>query len=140
MKMIDPRAYFKPFAKILDKFADEHNLQVEKYRRNLPQWSFSFQHPLGGNGRVDIQVNAQHEVSMVQWWIVSDYERHTRKLKSMPTERIETPMDCLEEKLLSAIQKILEWQLGELRDAGTFARGPWSDDVTQRPQFPLPKL
>ena len=138
--MVDPSIYFKPFAEILDRFADKHNLKVEKYRRNLPQWSFSFQHPLGGNGRADIQVNAQHEVSMVQWWIVSDYERHTRKVKSMPAERIEDPTGCLEEKLLSAIQKILEWQLEELTGIGTFARGPWSDDPSQRPQFPIPRL
>ena len=42
--------FFAPFSDELQRFAEKHNLLIDKYWHQFHSWRFSFKHPKGGIG------------------------------------------------------------------------------------------
>ncbi|MES2604831.1 MAG: hypothetical protein V4603_07830 [Pseudomonadota bacterium] len=124
-----PEALFHPYATRLDGFAHRHNLLVEKYRHDVAMWSFFFQHPLGGSGRIILQINKSKEVFLQKNWTLYLYDKSLRRSRDTNPERIDKPDDRLEAVVLAAIKDILGWELASLTDTAQVSMPAGVDPV-----------
>jgi hypothetical protein len=130
-----PADNFKYIADRLDRFAEKHNLKVEKYYQNMPFWNFFFNHPLGGYGRIDIACE-DHNVYLIKWWTIDDYDKRKRYHRHESVGKIENE-DQLEAKMLEAIREILGWEKKSLKNLGRINPGLYSEPAN-RPKYPIP--
>jgi hypothetical protein len=128
---------FAPYATGLEQFAARHNLMVSKYKYDMPEWNFSFRHPLGGVGRIMIQINNNRDIGVLKDWTVDDNERLIRSSKSSPTVHIVNNSDTLEATLLEAIKDVLGWKLSELVGRSSIARGNFVEATSYYPEVKL---
>jgi hypothetical protein len=110
---------------------------VNKYRYDMPQWNFSFQHSLGGQGRIDVLVNERREVSIFKLWVLDDNKQFTRRIKSTPIQRIENASEVLDDVLSESIKDILGWKLCELGGPSGISRGNFAEASSYYPKVKL---
>ncbi|OHB56740.1 MAG: hypothetical protein A2Y07_11745 [Planctomycetes bacterium GWF2_50_10] len=137
--------FFLKIASVLRSFAEVHNLHIEKYPKNGPQWSFIFRHPLGGLGKVDVRMKDDTRINIYTLWWKDDYDRQARDSVGMDNGSIGLDPEPLRCALENALKQVLEWQVKDLdlggRD-GCDWRRYWKtkhdfDSLTDK--YPIPK-
>jgi len=108
------KAFFGKIADILNKFANRHNLNIEKYTQDGPAWDFLFRHPEGGSCYVQVRMYDKRHVELCGDWSIYDidtgisYDKHTH-LSQCSTDKIE-----LENKLEEMLALVLSWNREDL--------------------------
>lgn len=72
--------WFAPLAGVIETFALEHNLFIDKYYHDLPSWDLRFSHPKGGTASISISNIAPDHANIGSVWYVDEYDRFTRSL------------------------------------------------------------
>jgi hypothetical protein len=111
------RMFFELVGPRLERFAEAHNLKLEKWLKDVAIWALQFRHPLGGDGRVDVAPSGEFPedgAELSSSWGVDDYETETRRIAwgGRRTVSVEEPL--LEDAMLEEIRRILAWTESEL--------------------------
>ncbi|HTQ99273.1 MAG TPA: hypothetical protein VMH83_04750 [Candidatus Acidoferrum sp.] len=137
---LKPSVLFEPYATRLEQFASRHNLQIYKYKHDMPMWNFYFQNPLGGCGRIDIQINNKPEVWLLKYCDVYDCDQSIRLSKLSEPMLVINPLNRIEEVILEAIRDVLDWKLSDLGFNGKFPLPEAWKTSQGRPKYPKPVL
>jgi len=106
-------AFFAPFAKTCERFADLHNIKIEKYYHEFPAWSFLFRHPAGGIGKIDLVRKTETTINVWRYWWHDDYDAATRSIKNEETQPILAANANVDELLETSLSEILTWNYGD---------------------------
>jgi len=112
-------AFFAPLADEIQRFAKSHNLKIDRYYHQWPDWSLRFTHPAGGDATTDIRRMSGKSFVLCQLWWIDDYDAATRS-----TRRGESPEYLVDEASLGdllrhALAEMLTWQKGEWTEIAT---------------------
>jgi hypothetical protein len=141
------RSFFADVGPRLEGFADDHNVKVEKWFKDVALWALTFRHPAGGAahiviGPVEDGPEAHHHAT---WW-VDDYDSETRRLASGQGRRVGSGWPVLEDALLEEIRRVLKWTERDLTQESKMQKGMWHTYIS-REQFgrfagslPYPRL
>jgi hypothetical protein len=118
-------AFFRPLASILERFAGQHNLTIDRYYHQVPAWDFRFRHPKGGEAYIEVRRAATDSVSIGRAWWQDDYERATRSTKMQFSGPV--PLDSLDlyATLTVALREVLEWEPGSWEHVHTDYASVW---------------
>ena len=106
-------AFFSRISDVLKEFADSHNITINKYYHNGPNWAFLFRHPEGGLGQIVID-KGDEQVTVYPVWSVRDYEKRIRGIKSGDVRKFSLDHQKLREGLEDIYRLILSWQLEDV--------------------------
>ena len=103
-------AFFNPLAPVLERFADEHNLVVDRYYHDAPSWDFRFRHPSGGEAYVEVRRAGEDVINIVTAWWQDDFAAGARSVKTKLSEPLRLESLDLYSALVSALREILGWR------------------------------
>jgi hypothetical protein len=105
--------FFAPIARQIEDFALRHNLRLTKYYHQWHQWDFTFRHPHGGVGKINVMKESESTIKIGCGWWMDDYDEGTRSGKSGVAKVIPVDgVDC-EVKLSEALRQTMGWNIGE---------------------------
>ena len=68
--------FFAGISDILEDFAAQHNLKIEKYYHQSSTWDLQFRHPQGGLGRIETKKDGNsHVIVRPEWWLDDEEAR-----------------------------------------------------------------
>ena len=81
MEIVDA---FRAVAPVVEAFAREHELLIERYRRGKAAWELRFERQLGGEAVITISYRERtgHVLDISATWWIDDREQATRRLRS----------------------------------------------------------
>ncbi len=110
--MIKPHELFAGYEGALAGFASKYNLQTEKYRHDMPRWSFSGQHPKGGIARIELGFNYERVAHIQRWWTFDDYDKCFRAIRYEESQSVNIVPENAIQILESNLREIIGWELG----------------------------
>ena len=139
-------AFFSKISPILEGFANKHNLLIEKYYHQGPNWDFRFRHPKGGLAYVSVRrVNDQHIAIDGVWW-VDDYDRYTRSIKHQQGPQFTLEKPVLLTELNNMFSTVLSWRQEDLTPFKSVYYKEWKLHWTKEQfqkeleKYPVPTL
>lgn len=101
----------------MERFAEAHNLKLEKWFKEVALWALEFRHPRGGVAQVLMgpQGDFQEDVAeLTSSWQVDDYECEARRIAwgDGRTASVDEPL--LEDAVLEEIRRVLAWTESDL--------------------------
>jgi hypothetical protein len=133
------------YAPSLEGFARSHNLYIDKYYYDGPQWSFCFEHPRGGQAKIDLTIDDSGVITVETGWWVDSYKEFTRSLKYGAKVELAPDSDAIAKALGNALAEIVSWERGEWSEVADDYRPIWGQlteaefrDAT--PKWPRPAL
>lgn len=142
--------FFAPFSDELEKFAEKHNLLIDRYWHQFHSWRFSFKHPKGGIGCLEFskETDSLKDGSLFviySFWWLDDYDKSTRFHHRSETNLFEAETGKLSQMLEECFDEILSWQLDEWTNKTSGFENSWN--IYSREEFyklvdkyPVPKL
>lgn len=134
--------FFAPLADVLTDFGRRHNLRLTKYYHDAPSWSFTFKHPCGGVGKIEVerQNEARFRIAC-QWWY-DDYDNLTRSLKRFIGDAHPRNADVLGQELAQALQQVVSWEFGrwDEKRGGYSWQSTWTKEQFQALQEQYPTI
>lgn len=140
---------FLPYRDIIENFATKHNLMIEKYYHDYPDWSLRFRGNGGICGSIDISFrikeNNGFNLFLVLW--KDDFKKTIRKLKRIKFKTFNTvqPKAELQDELENIVNKIRELDLEDLDE--TVKCDNWKKVyksektfLESNPQYPIIKI
>jgi hypothetical protein len=109
---------FRAIAPTVERFAREHDLLIERYRRGKAAWELRFARSAGGEAVITISYRERtgHVLDLSATWWLDDVEGRTRRLRSQKVavyERRASPATLLEQ-LNAALTMIDGWTVDDL--------------------------
>ena len=95
------------------RFANRHNIKIEKYYHESPTWSFLFRHPSGGIAKIDLARKSESTLGIWRYWWHDDYDKATRSIKTEEIQPIPVSDADVNALLESALTTILNWNFGD---------------------------
>ena len=140
----DIEAYFEPIASALTAFSKIHNLLSEKYYHDGPLWSLCFNHPAGGQAKLDVAPESDKYVTIQALWWQDDYHSFTRSTRYTEKQKVIRHPQNVTHFLDEALRSMLRWQPGNWTNvAGGYERiwGRYSQTEfdAMLPNWPIPK-
>lgn len=144
-KLPELERFFGKFSEVLDGFAQEHHLRLEKYYHQAPAWAFLFRHPQGGAASIEVRRQAESDwLAIDRGWWYDDYATETRSLKTRAGTPFPVDIEVIRSRLQETLCEIVGWRLGDWEKS--VKRG-WQETWTSKEQFdallneyPLPSL
>ena len=129
--ILDFDAVFAPLAQTFLTFAAEFNLTVGRGSVDAVSWYFSFQHPKGGIGRIEVCRDGEHEVNVHAYWWLDDYEQGTRfcrRSQSGPqsVDKLQTPA-----LLRRTLSSMVSWPSDSWNETVTGLGESWKRNFTK---------
>lgn len=108
---LDP--LFCPYSETIKNFVITHNLLIQKYYHDASAWSLLFEHPKGGQAKIDFWIRSPDklEVQSARWR--DEYSRWTRSLKWGEKRFIAPETKELESELSRTLAEMLAWEHDE---------------------------
>ena len=100
-----PERLLEPYAAMLSEFGRKHGFRQDRFRHDMPVWTFIFPHPSGDTGRVSVQVNEKRDVFVVKYW-----PGGKAKGKESEIVKVDNAAQNLESVLASAVDEIMSWR------------------------------
>ena len=125
-------AFFAPFSAACQQFAKRHNIKIEKYYHQFPAWSFSFRHPAGGIGKLDLAKESESQLKIWEYWWHDDYDTATRSVKTKEHEPFGLEDIDVVEMLESALGNILSWKFGDWDNVHDGYESSWHGTFTKK--------
>jgi len=108
-------------------------------------WSFCFAQPRGGQGKLDLSIDAEGDITLASVWWIDSYADFTRSLRWGPTTMLPGDQDAALTALRDALHTVAAWNLGEWTRVANGYEPIWGqyskaqfDAMT--PQWPDPVL
>jgi hypothetical protein len=126
---------FRDVAPAVERFAREHELLIERYRRGKPAWELRFARELGGEAVITLSYRERtgHVLDLSATWWLDDHGLRTRRLRSGKVavyDRRAGPV-VLRGQLEEALRQIDAWTIDDLGPP----RGPfpaWTTPTSER--------
>lgn len=146
--MNEPKIYesrFAAYAQEFEDFARSHNLLVEKYYHDAPMWSFCFAHPRGGQGKLDVSIDATGLVTLQSVWWIDSYAEFTRSLKWGPRQVVVQGPNTAKNALRDALIEAVSWVPGDWTQVADGYRPIWgqyseAEFRAMTPEWPSPTI
>jgi len=128
----------------LIEFAQKRNLLLEKYWHSNPSWAFSFKHPKGGAGRLEVMLENNGLMKVYGYWWMDDYYKGIRYSKGHQSEFI--PVIEVPALLEQFFKLILDWNLDNWTEITKGYKQVWHPIYTKKQftqlyeKYPLPNL
>jgi hypothetical protein len=106
--------FFDRNSQVLRTFANEHNLLIEEFWHEIPSWRFSFRHPDGGVGCVELLLEKRELPEIRAYYWNDDYETGVRNLKSFSTDVL--AVSEISAQLEETFQMVIGWDQNSLDD------------------------
>ncbi|HEY4872567.1 MAG TPA: hypothetical protein VIJ03_11805 [Candidatus Dormibacteraeota bacterium] len=109
---------FRAVAPVIEAFAQERGLLIERYRRGKPAWELRFARRLGGEAVIAISYRERtgHVLDVSAVWWLDDRAAQTRRLRSAKVavyDRRAAPA-TLAQQLDAALTSVDRWTLDDL--------------------------
>jgi hypothetical protein len=132
---------FRSVAPVIESFAREHDLLIERYRGGRAGWDLHFARRLGGEARISVSYRERtgHVLDVLAVWWLDDLESRSRRLRSakLGVFRRRESTSILRELLASALELVDGWKLDDLGAAhGPFPQA--AEDAAGGPGDRLP--
>ena len=105
-------AFFDRIALPLNTFAQRHNLRIEKYTHQSPSWDFTFKHPKGGVGKIEVLKKTDTSIKVNAYWWIDNYEKATRSIKNLNPIEMSIGDPDLINILDQILQYVVQWDIG----------------------------
>lgn len=102
--------FFSPFKEVVLAFANRHNLLLDKYYHDAPDWSLCFLHPANGHAKISLSRTSESEIHISGLWWIDHYDSFTRYIrtsKSVTLNRLDSGVRQVMEDCLS---EVLSWK------------------------------
>ena len=137
--------FFSRIAEVLKQFAKEHNLRLEKYYHQGPDWEFTFSHPEGGVGKIQVQKCDEDHVMVYPMWWVDYYDTSRRDAKNVEGEKCSLDHNVVRLQLKKMLKLVLSWRKEDLKKGH---ENPYREklEMTQEQfdhlndKYPIPKV
>ena len=114
--------FFMAAEEPLERFAEQHDLRIRKYRQRQPVWEFVFLHPKGGVGILALHrapptgSETRHALYVASHWYVDDDSVHERRTKppGRPTSLPSIAPDLVVASLEQELRRVVTWSMEEL--------------------------
>jgi hypothetical protein len=120
---------FRSVAPVIEAFAREHDLLIERYRGGRAGWDLHFARRLGGEARISVSYRERtgHVLDVLAVWWLDDPQSRSRRLRSakLGVFRRREATTTLRELLENALELIDGWKLDDLGAA----HGPFPQPV-----------
>ena len=137
--------YFSPIAGAMESFSGQHNLLVQKYYHDAPVWSLCFNHPNGGQAKIDISKEENGKLAVQGIWWEDNYDTFTRHI--MCGEKVEVMKEgkAVSELLQNLLPKLIEMPKGSWTNSYPDYKDIWSrysksEFEAMTPKWPSPSL
>jgi hypothetical protein len=106
-------AFFRDLADALTDFANRHNMRLQKYYHDAPEWTFTFRHPQAGVSAIEV-LRVGPELRRVDccWWY-DDYDKLTRFIRRHHGATVPRQAGNIQEELDVALSTILGWKFDD---------------------------
>ncbi len=139
------KTFFRKISKVLKAFAKTHNLKITKYYHQFPSWDFSFRHPEGGVGQVEVHKVDDSTVEVFASWWVDYYDTSRRDLKHGEGVKSSLDPEILRRRLDEMLQLVTSWRKEDLTKG---SENPYREHIErskeefdrQYKKYPVPKL
>src|SRR3989339_132372 len=98
------QAFFAKISPVLDDFSKVHNLCIEKYPHDGPEWAFLFKHPIGGMGQIEVERSDENSILIRLSWCIDDYDTSVRFLKYPAPKQVGIEFTELRNALENALE------------------------------------
>lgn len=116
---------FRAVAPVVEAFARDHGVLIERYRQGKAAWEIRFARKAGGEATVVLSYRERtgHVLDLSAIWWLDDYQAKTRRLRSEKVAVYDRRAGAgvLREQLEAALRRIDGWDLGDLGPP----RGPY---------------
>ena len=92
-------------------FAAKHHLLIDKYWHNLPSWRFSFRHPKGGFGGIEVFKEGDEEIKVSGYWWLDDYDKGIRRGRRHESGVLNVNSFVMLDLLEDVLNKLVSWPL-----------------------------
>jgi hypothetical protein len=118
--------FFSRFSKAFSSFSARHHLRVDKYWHDFPSWRFSFKHPKGGVGCIEVFREGEAQISVYKYWWLDNYEQGTRFSKRRESGILDVDTARMADLLSEALQEITSWPLDSWTETVTGFGPSWT--------------
>jgi hypothetical protein len=139
-------AFFSKISDTLEGFARKHNLTIEKYYHQGPDWELMFRHPKGGIAYVDVRKDDDEHVTISGVWWVDDYDQYTRSIKHQQGPQCTLENSILLAELNNTFKTVLSWRQEDLKPFKSVYYKEWKLHWTKEQfqkeleKYPVPNL
>lgn len=133
--------FFAPLADEIRRFALTHNMSIERYYHEAPDWRLQFTPPQGGSATIDIRRLDDQSFTLMTCWYVDDYDAGTRSLKAGGSPHYLVGDVRMHDVLRRALVELLSWKKGEWSQVAGGYKQLWQHYTREQfenasPQFP----
>ena len=138
------RGHFLSIAPLVERFASDKGLRIDRYQKNKPAWELRYARQDGAIGSITLSARepSWHALDVVAVFWLDDWPTRSRRLRS---EKVgvyfwRDPPEQLLEKLEGALARLDSWSLDDLGKAyGPFKDWPAreGDFIKARTELPL---
>lgn len=139
-------AFFRKISRILENFAESHNLMIDKYYHHCTDWTFRFRHPEGGVANICVRRKDDDHVVIYISWYIDYYEDNRRDYKHEKGKEVSLEPHKLCGMLREGFSSVLSWKKEDLRIGTPNPTNSWKDTWTKEEfehlieRYPIPKL
>jgi hypothetical protein len=140
-------AFFSKIADVLERFAQSHNLLIDKYYHQGPDWDLLFRHPENGVGQIIVRMFGEEKVKIYPAWWIDNYDVNRRDSKHEEGISCSIKHEELHAMLENLFRKIVSWRKEDLiKGAPHPSFLDWRKEMTkeefekQDDRYPIPKL
>lgn len=109
---------FRDVAPTVERFAREHELLIERYRRGKPAWELRFAREAGGEAVITLSYRERtgHVLDLSATWWLDDHATRTRRLRSDKVAVYDRRAGSvvLRDQLEQALRRIDAWTVDDL--------------------------
>ncbi|HET8696255.1 MAG TPA: hypothetical protein VFO94_02140 [Gammaproteobacteria bacterium] len=120
---------FAPVASTLEGFATRHRLLLEKYPKQNHAWHFSFRHPAGGTGLIQVLLGPGDLVLVVGARNLLDFDKFRARSFAWNRGTIALSDPALPRVLTSLLREMVELPMERLTPTGVDYRPYWSAEA-----------
>jgi len=140
-------AFFAKIAPVLKAFTEKHNLKIQKYYHEAPDWDLQFKHPKGGMAQITVRRDGEDHVRIAASWQLNDYDTYPAFQKYSDFSRCTLQPQELSPCLTEALKTVLSWDRSALsgKPDETYKRlwhNQWTKDEFERlyDEYPVAKF
>lgn len=112
--LLKAEAFFRKISRILEDFAESHNLMIDKYYHHCTDWTFRFRHPEGGVASICVRKKDDNHVFIYIFWHIDYYEANRRDYKHEEGRVVSLEPQKLRGMLTEAFGSVLSWKKEDL--------------------------
>lgn len=120
------RRFFHLVGPRLEKFAEDHNVKLQKWFKDIASWALEFRHQHGGAAQIVVAPGGDgREVYLHSAWWLDDYDSETRRLAWGKERTVSAAEPLMEDALLDEIRRVLDWTEPDLTQESKMPEGMW---------------